>query len=228
MSGDTSADGQPAEVMSLPVAPTTGNDTPPSDKGPVGPAAEDHNPPRAGATDAALAEQRDQPAGAASADPARSALARAKADADARRRASAGRGTRPQTRPDPRHGGSSAVSDGPELFGSAIRRLVDERGWASTVQAGSVVGRWDALVGADLAAHCRPERFDDGELVLVAESTAWATQVRLLAPAVLARLATELGAGVVRSLRVHGPTAPDWQAGPRRVTGGRGPRDTYG
>lgn len=96
------------------------------------------------------------------------------------------------------------------------------------MQAGSVVGRWEALVGPELAAHCRPERLVDGELVLVAESTAWATQLRLLAPAVLARLATELGAGVVRSLRVHGPTAPDWQSGPRRVTGGRGPRDTYG
>lgn len=154
------------------------------------------------------------------ADPARAALDRAKSDA--RRRSARSGQSRSRAQPD------RAASEGPERFGTAIRRLVDERGWAATVQAGSVMGRWDALVGADLAAHCRPERLVDGELVLVAESTAWATQVRLLAPAVLARLAAELGAGVVRTLRVHGPTVPDWQSGPRRVTGGRGPRDTYG
>lgn len=154
------------------------------------------------------------------ADPARAALDRAKSEA--RRR---GAQSRPGRRTaDP----ARPASEGPERFGAAIRRLVDERGWAATVQAGSVVGRWEALVGAELAAHCRPERLVDAELVLVAESTAWATQVRLLAPALLARLADEVGAGVVRSVRVHGPTTPDWQSGPRRVTGGRGPRDTYG
>ena len=41
-------------------------------------------------------------------------------------------------------------------------------------------GRWDQLVGADVAAHTRPERFSDGELVVIADSAAWATQVRLL------------------------------------------------
>jgi len=162
-------------------------------------------------------EEAAQPA-----DPARAALDRAKADAR-RRGARSG-----PARRGPRPGSDRAPADGPERFGTAIRRLVDERGWTQTVQAGSVLGRWDVLVGAGLAAHCRPERLTDGELVLVAESTAWATQVRLLAPAVLARLAGELGAGVVTSLRVHGPTAPDWSGGPRRVSDGRGPRDTYG
>jgi creatinine amidohydrolase/Fe(II)-dependent formamide hydrolase-like protein len=43
----------------------------------------------------------------------------------------------------------------------------------------------------------------------------------------LDRLAADLGPDVVRRIRVHGPTAPDWRHGPLRVTG-RGPRDTYG
>ncbi len=157
-------------------------------------------------------------------DPARAALEQAKADARGR----ANRRRAPRSRAG--DGGPVAGREdaGPERLGTVIRQLVDERGWTATVQAGSVLGGWDALVGAELAAHCRPERLTDGELVLVAESTAWATQLRLLAPAVLARLAAEVGAGVVRSIRVHGPTAPDWRHGPRRVTGGRGPRDTYG
>jgi predicted nucleic acid-binding Zn ribbon protein len=64
-------------------------------------------------------------------------------------------------------------------------------------------------------------------LVLVAESTAWATQLRLLAGRLQARLSAEVGSGVVTRIRVHGPSAPSWRRGPRRVAG-RGPRDTYG
>lgn len=108
-----------------------------------------------------------------------------------------------------------------------MRRLMADRGWERTASAAAVVGRWDQLVGADIAAHARPTSLVDGQLVLVAESTVWATQLRLLSGQLLARIAGEVGAGVVTRIRVHGPTAPSWQRGPRRVAG-RGPRDTYG
>lgn len=106
--------------------------------------------------------------------------------------------------------------------------MLAERGWTEEIKAASVTARWDHLVGADVAGHCQPESLRDGELVLVAESTAWAAQLRLLAPALLARLATELGAGYVRRLQVRGPTAPSWRHGPWTVSGSRGPGDTYG
>jgi predicted nucleic acid-binding Zn ribbon protein len=92
---------------------------------------------------------------------------------------------------------------------------------------GAVFGRWSALVGEDIAAHCAPQTLTDGELLVVAESTAWATQLRLLAPSILARLRASVGGDVVTRLRVVGPTAPSWKKGPRSVRG-RGPRDTYG
>ena len=59
------------------------------------------------------------------------------------------------------------------------------------------MGRWAEIVGAEVAAHAEPVSWADGELVVQADSTAWATQIRLLAPTLLARLATELGAGAV-------------------------------
>jgi hypothetical protein len=55
---------------------------------------------------------------------------------------------------------------------------------------GSVFGRWAEIVGQDLAAHTRPDSFADGELAVTADSTAWATQVRLLAPVLLRRGST--------------------------------------
>ena len=62
---------------------------------------------------------------------------------------------------------------------------------------------------------------------MTADSTAWATQVRLLAPQLVRRLNAELGDGTVRRVKVRGP-APPRQRGAWRVPGGRGPRDTYG
>ena len=55
------------------------------------------------------------------------------------------------------------------------------RGWQQPAAEARVFGTWEAVVGADLAAHCRPVKLEDGELTVEAESTAWATQLRLLA-----------------------------------------------
>ncbi|WP_394356387.1 DciA family protein [Spiractinospora alimapuensis] len=70
---------------------------------------------------------------------------------------------------------------------------------------GGVFGRWEQIVGERLAAHVRPERVENGELVVTADSPSWATQVRALAPQLLRRLNGELGDGAVQSVRVRGP-----------------------
>src|SRR5215469_2784864 len=118
--------------------------------------------------------------------------------------------------------------DDPLPLAAAIDRLLDTEGWALAVATGSVFGRWAEIVGPDLAAHTTPEGLSDGELTVAADSTAWATQVRLLAPQLVLRLNRELGDGTVLRVRVHGPAAPGRRAGQWRVRGGRGPRDTYG
>ena len=130
---------------------------------------------------------------------------------------------------DVRGGYSGAGTDqrDPQKLGSLVRRLVTDRGWEKTAASAGVMGRWEQIVGPEIADHARPASLVDGELVLIAESTAWATQLRLLAPRIQARLAAEAGAGVVRTIRVQGPATPSWRKGPRRVAG-RGPRDTYG
>jgi predicted nucleic acid-binding Zn ribbon protein len=117
--------------------------------------------------------------------------------------------------------------DDPQLLGQAIGGLLDQQGWQQRAAIGSVFGRWAEIVGRDLAAHTRPDAFTDGELAVLADSTAWATQVRLLAPQLVRRLNAELGDGTVRRVKVRGPEAPR-QRGGWRVPGGRGPRDTYG
>jgi predicted nucleic acid-binding Zn ribbon protein len=136
-----------------------------------------------------------------------------------RRGAGARRGGYSGAGPDPRD---------PQQFGSLVRRLLADRGWEATAANATVLAGWDRIVGAEVAARCQPVSLRDGELTLAAESTAWATQLRgVLLPTLMSRIRTELGPGVVTRIRVHGPTAPTWGAGPRRIAG-RGPRDTYG
>jgi predicted nucleic acid-binding Zn ribbon protein len=118
-------------------------------------------------------------------------------------------------------------ADDPQTLGSLVDSLVSHQDWSSRTKVGSVFGRWDAIVGPDIASHCRPQTLSEGELLVIAESTAWATQLRLLAPTILGRLRAQVGGDVVTRLRVVGPTAPSWKKGPRSVRG-RGPRDTYG
>jgi predicted nucleic acid-binding Zn ribbon protein len=178
----------------------------------------DHTPaPDEGADDGQLAGS----------DLARDLLATARADARAGA-ASAARTKPSRRRPAPdRRSGAGADSRDPQLVGSLVDGLVSERGWETQVAVGGVEGRWDLVVGAEVAAHCWPEGYHEGVLTVRAESTAWATQVRLLAPTLVARLNADLGDGTVTRVTVLGPDGPSWRKGKLRVKG-RGPRDTYG
>jgi predicted nucleic acid-binding Zn ribbon protein len=115
----------------------------------------------------------------------------------------------------------------PQPLLSAIDGLLEGRGWQRQAAMGSVFGRWAAIVGQDLAAHTSPDSFADGELAVRADSTAWATQLRLLAPMLIKRLNDELGDGSVRRVKVRGPAPPRGRGG-WRVPGSKGPGDTYG
>ena len=173
------------------------------------------------------------------------ALAVAKADARARGSRPAGFGHGPDQNDDPERPGLSADAhsdapgsagpvrrgrphrEDPQLLASAIGGLLDTHGWQQRAAMGSVFGRWAEIVGGDLAAHTQPDSYADGELAVTADSTAWATQVRLLAPVLVKRLNAELGDGSVRRVKVRGPAGPR-QRGGWRVPGSKGPGDTYG
>jgi predicted nucleic acid-binding Zn ribbon protein len=161
-------------------------------------------------------------------DAAAAALARARAKA-------AEAGLRPGSVPPRRRRvGSGADAGGRRdgrdfaLIGDQVDSIVADRGWDVDVAAGSVMGRWPQIVGVEVAAHAAPVTFEDGVLTVRCDSTAWATQLRLMQSRLLSRITEDIGPGIVVELRVVGPSAPSWSRGPRRASDGRGPRDTYG
>ncbi|MFF0339153.1 DUF721 domain-containing protein [Kribbella sp. NPDC004875] len=116
----------------------------------------------------------------------------------------------------------------PQKLTNTLGRLMRDQGWEVDVAVHGVMARWPSIVGREMAEHCTPESYEDTVLTVRTSSTAWATQLKLLAPDLVRRLNAELGEGTVTSVKVQGPHAPSWRKGPRTVRGGRGPRDTYG
>jgi Dna[CI] antecedent, DciA len=123
--------------------------------------------------------------------------------------------------------GGRGRREDPQPLGAAIEGLLDDQGWRTSAAVGSVFGRWEQIVGEALGAHTRPGGFTDGELLVIADSTAWATQVRLLAATLVRRLNEDLGHGTVTRVVVRGP-APPRRMGPLRVRGTRDHNDDYG
>lgn len=152
--------------------------------------------------------------------------------------------TRSGRRTTTRAGSGSAPSGAhpddrdPQLLDATVERLIAERGWDTEVRVHGVFSRWEAIVGARVAQHARPTAFDreeggsgqqpGGRLTVQTDSTAWASEMRLLAGLVVRRLNEELGHGTVRVIDVRGPDAPSWKHGRRSLRDARGPRDTYG
>lgn len=126
---------------------------------------------------------------------------------------------------------SSAVPDqrDPETISDAVVRLVADRGWQTQAAIGRIWAQWSAIVGPTLAEHVTPELFEhsSGRLVLRADSTAWATQVRLLADQLRRRLQEEVPDQVLTDIVVLGPQVGPRPRGRLRVKG-PGQRDTYG
>ncbi|MBO0852421.1 MAG: DUF721 family protein [Nocardia sp.] len=128
-----------------------------------------------------------------------------------------------------RSGWSGARPDDrdPQLLSTVAGALAKSRGWSGKVAEGMVFGRWPQVVGEEIADHATPISLTGSVLNIQAESTAWATQLRMMQSQLLAKINAAVGQGVVTSLKINGPVAPSWRKGERHIKG-RGPRDTYG
>ena len=150
------------------------------------------------------------------------------------RAASAPRRSRPvdKSRRRPARAGQSSFSAaGPDArdpvpAARAVEELVAAEGWQEGTRIAAAMARWEDIAGPELAAHITAESFNEGVLTLRADSTAWATQMRLLLPTVRRAIDAAVGKGVVADIRIVGPEPPRTR-GAWRVPG-RGPRDTYG
>jgi predicted nucleic acid-binding Zn ribbon protein len=108
-----------------------------------------------------------------------------------------------------------------------IEGLTAKLGWESPLAQSELLASWVEIAGAETAEHSTPTAIEDGVLLVQCDSTAWATQLRLMRSQIMTHIATRYPDAGIAEVRFQGPNAPSWKRGPRSIPG-RGPRDTYG
>jgi len=122
---------------------------------------------------------------------------------------------------------SFGIGRDPQGLGDTINSLTMQLGWNSPLAQSELLASWGDLAGEETANHSTPAGIDDGVLTVHCESTAWATQLRLMRNVIMEHISTRYPEAGIQSIRFQGPNAPSWKKGPRSIAG-RGPRDTYG
>lgn len=115
----------------------------------------------------------------------------------------------------------------PATLGETLSGMTSSLGWDATLSQSELLAAWQDVAGPETAAHSTPTAVEDGLLRVSCDSTAWATQLRLMRTEILTRIAARFPAAGIQNIAFSGPGAPTWKRGPRSVPG-RGPRDTYG
>jgi predicted nucleic acid-binding Zn ribbon protein len=115
----------------------------------------------------------------------------------------------------------------PEGLGGVIDGLTAKLGWNSPLAKSELLASWAEIAGNETAEHSRPISIEDGTLAVSCDSTAWATQLRLMRSEIASKIAQRFPDAGIDQVRFEGPNAPSWKRGPRTIPG-RGPRDTYG
>ena len=132
-----------------------------------------------------------------------------------------------QRRADPEGSQPFAKGRDPGTLGDAIAQLTAANGWTPQLEREELALNWEEIAGPENADHSHIETFAQGLVVVRCDSTARATQMRMMRSAFLTRILELYPKAGVKEIRFFGPDVPSWKHGFRRVQG-RGPRDTYG
>jgi len=115
-----------------------------------------------------------------------------------------------------------------EPVADVVGEVIASQGWQGKVSLHMLQARWPELAGNINADHSKPVALEGTVVQVEAESSTWASALRLIAPQLVAKINQAIGDGSVTRVDVRGPDAPSWKHGRRSVRDGRGPRDTYG
>ena len=90
----------------------------------------------------------------------------------------------------------------PKAVGTSLDRVARRLGIERAATLPAVFQRWPQLVGEGVGARTRPQALRGTTLVVAVDDPSWATQLRWLEADLVARIAAELGPGVVTALEL--------------------------
>lgn len=88
-----------------------------------------------------------------------------------------------------------------------LEKLVAGLGPENPMETARLFGAWEQIVGPEVAGRCSPTSLKKGVLKVQADSAAWASEFRYLAPEVINRINQRLGKGVVTKIEPWVPAA---------------------
>src|SRR5258708_3575889 len=95
-------------------------------------------------------------------------------------------------RPPPPEELERAATAPPEhSVGPAIEEYLQSKGFGAVVDFGLLCEVWEQVVGHEVAAHCRPRRLEQDELVVEADHQGWLTELTFQSASILARLESQ-------------------------------------
>ncbi|MDR0626222.1 MAG: DciA family protein [Bifidobacteriaceae bacterium] len=114
---------------------------------------------------------------------------------------------RGSTRFKPRPAAKWSNGRDPKMAGELVNELLAAEGWQGQVAEGAVIANWQQIVGPRVAEHCQIVSLEEGKLIIKADSSTWATEIRLLSPQLQGAIDRAVGPGVVNAVEVLGPEA---------------------
>jgi predicted nucleic acid-binding Zn ribbon protein len=138
-------------------------------------------------------------------------------------------GFAPRKAADINEGESQAFGTGrdPGSMSDAFADLSASMGWTLNLARADLMDQWADIVGPEVALHATPMAAEKGVLEVHCDSSAWATQLRMMRAQLLNSLRERFPDADITEVAIKAPGAPSWKHG-RRSVPGRGPRDTYG
>ena len=100
--------------------------------------------------------------------------------------------------------GNNRKNRAPVAVGEALRSYLAKArgGLARRLEQAQVIPDWPGLVGPQIAAVTAPEQVTpDGTLFVRVATSAWMTELQLMAPEIMARLNAGRGAGRIKTIR---------------------------
>lgn len=90
----------------------------------------------------------------------------------------------------------------PVSVGEALRGYLAKSGLVRRLGQAQMIPDWPRLVGSQIAAVTQPESVSpDGTLFVRVATSAWMTELQLMAPQIMARINAGRGAGRIRTIR---------------------------
>jgi predicted nucleic acid-binding Zn ribbon protein len=96
-----------------------------------------------------------------------------------------------------------ATAPAGHLVGSAINEYLTTNGFSRVIRLSALLDVWDVTVDEDVAAHCRPMRFEGEDLVVEVDHQGWVIALTFREADLLARLGDALGERITGRLKAY-------------------------